>query len=123
MKYNNFEVKKRIVESGNSEVFNNWHEWTGVSMESFVEALEWLCSDPLNEDGKALRGIACEPDGTLVKLRMAYYTEGDRIGWWAGAYREDDGCVYHGKTKTIDDGSPFGKVIGGLMMIRSTDRV
>lgn len=43
-----FETKKKIVESGNSVIFNDWHRLTNgaVSMGDFIDALEWLCADP-----------------------------------------------------------------------------
>jgi hypothetical protein len=45
-----FETKKKIVEAGNSHVFNEWHRLTNgaITMEDFIDALEWLCDDPCN---------------------------------------------------------------------------
>lgn len=77
----NFEVKKRIVESGNSQVFNNWHENAGVSKEDFLTGLKWLCEDP-EPDGRMSRELGCQRDGTLVRLTRKYYDNGDFAGFY-----------------------------------------
>jgi hypothetical protein len=48
MKATAFEAKKKIVEAGNSVIFNDWHRLTNgaVTMDDFIDALEWLCADP-----------------------------------------------------------------------------
>ena len=52
-----FETKKKIVLAGESRIFNNWKEHSTITREEFLEALEWVCSDPLKEDGRMTREI------------------------------------------------------------------
>lgn len=66
------EIKKNIVLKGESKVFQNWHEFTGVSMEDFIAGLEWLCEEPIRENGKLRRELACRRDGTLLRLTRMY---------------------------------------------------
>lgn len=40
-------------------------------MDEFVSALQWVCEDALDEDGKLTREIALAPD-RIVKLRRSY---------------------------------------------------
>lgn len=68
---NNFEIKKKIVLSGNSEIFKNWSEHSNITKEDFIEALEWLCNDPLDESGRMTREIGLTPD-RIVKLSRGY---------------------------------------------------
>ena len=72
---NNFEIKKRIVLSGNSRIFNDWSEHSSITMEEFIEALEWVCNDPLNGQGKMTREIGLSPTG-IVKLFRANREDG-----------------------------------------------
>ncbi|WP_242363769.1 hypothetical protein [Limosilactobacillus antri] len=44
----NFDSKKKIVENGSSEIFNNWNEKFGISKDEFIENLKWVCEDPAN---------------------------------------------------------------------------
>lgn len=70
------EIKKNIVLKGESKVFQNWHEFTGVSMEDFIAGLEWLCEEPVRENGKLRRELAIKKDGTLVYLNRHYSSAG-----------------------------------------------
>lgn len=65
---NYFEVKKNIVLTGNSRIFNNWAEHSSITADDFIVALEWVCDDPLDANGMLTREIALAPDG-IVKLR------------------------------------------------------
>ena len=56
-----FETKKKIVLAGESRIFNNWKEHSTITREEFLEALEWVCSDPLKEDGRMTREIGLTP--------------------------------------------------------------
>lgn len=40
-----YEIAKKIVEAGDSKIFKNWHEHTGVSKEDFLAGIEWLCEN------------------------------------------------------------------------------
>lgn len=68
---NNFEAKKAIVLAGNSKIYKNWSEHSNITKEDFIEALEWLCADPLNEYGLMTREIGLTPNG-IVRLGRAY---------------------------------------------------
>ncbi|MDO4432002.1 MAG: hypothetical protein Q4B80_01670 [Aerococcaceae bacterium] len=54
---NNFETKKKIVLSGNSKLFKQWEKFGKVTQEEFLEALEWVCADPLDEAGLMTREV------------------------------------------------------------------
>lgn len=75
---NNFEIKKKIVLSGGSRIFNNWAAHSTITLDEFVSALEWVCADPMDDNGKMTREIALAPD-RIVKLRRI----NDRFGMTA----------------------------------------
>ena len=39
---------------------NNWVEHTDVTPQDFLEALEWVCEDPFDEEGRITREISLE---------------------------------------------------------------
>lgn len=53
-----YEIKEKIVKSGNSRVFQSWHENAGITMEEFLDGLRWLCNDPMT-DGHLTRELGC----------------------------------------------------------------
>lgn len=57
---NNIDVKIKLVELGKSEVFAKWQELGLITKEEFIEALKWVCEDPLDEKGRLTREIALE---------------------------------------------------------------
>lgn len=75
---NNFEIKKKIVLSGGSRIFNNWAAHSTITLDEFISALEWVCADPMDDNGKMTREIALAPD-RIVKLRRI----NDRFGMTA----------------------------------------
>ena len=90
---NNYEVKERLVKSGKSRVFQNWHTYAGITEEEFLEGLKWVCED-LMPNGYLTRELGCEiPGGAekgrgkIVKLVRAYRTAVN--GWhdFQGFYR------------------------------------
>lgn len=84
---NTFEIKKKIVLSGSSRIFNNWSAHSTITQEDFLSALEWLCNDPKDDKGRLTREIALAPD-RIVKLRRSY----DRFGMTAFyEYQSDNG--------------------------------
>ena len=92
---NNFEIKKKIVLSGGSKIFQNWHDHAGISMDAFINGLEWLCGDPLNEREQMTRELGCMvriDNGELVRLIRVYYKNGD----FAGFYRDDTKTLWEG---------------------------
>lgn len=65
---NSFEIKKKIVLAGDSRIFKDWSAHSSIAVEDFLDALQWVCADPLDENGKLTREIALSPD-RIVKLR------------------------------------------------------
>ncbi|MHA2719558.1 hypothetical protein [Streptococcus agalactiae] len=53
---NNFEIKKKIVEEGNSELFELWQKAGLLTKEEFLDLLEWVCDDPMPE-GRLTREV------------------------------------------------------------------
>lgn len=75
---NYFDAKKSIVLAGNSRIFNDWAAHSTITMDDFISALQWVCEDALDENGKLTREIALAPD-RIVKLRRV----NDRSGMTA----------------------------------------
>lgn len=87
MTMNNFEIKKKIVLAGDSRIFKDWAAHSTITMDEFVSALQWVCEDALDENGKLTREIALAPD-RIVKLRRS----NDRFGMTAFyEYPSDNG--------------------------------
>lgn len=63
-----FETKKKIVLAGDSRIFKDWAAHSTITMDEFISALQWLCEDELDKNGKLTREIALAPD-RIVKLR------------------------------------------------------
>ena len=72
---NDFEIKKKLVLSGKSRIFKEWKEHSSITEADFIEALEWLCADPLDEKGRMTREIGLSPTG-IVRLSRGYGKEG-----------------------------------------------
>lgn len=87
MTMNSFEIKKKIVLAGDSRIFKDWAARSTITVDDFVTALEWVCEDALDENGKLTREIALAPD-RIVKLRRS----NDRFGMTAFyEYPSDNG--------------------------------
>ena len=91
-----YEIKKHIVESGGSKVFNAWHELVpSLTKEEFVENLKWLCEDPCAEYGNegiiASRSIGLTPEG-IIHLQKKY----PKVG--PASYFTEDGKRWEGST-------------------------
>ena len=98
----NFEIKKKIVLAGNSKIFNNWKEHSSITVENFIDALEWLCEDQFDEYGRTTREIGLEPN-RVVRLCAIYdkltgcagYVDIEELKnsglhkWWEGALFDD----------------------------------
>lgn len=93
-----FVIKEKIVRAGNSKIFQNWHEYTGIDMETFIDGLRWLCDDPLPE-GKLSRELGSTTKAPyIVKLERQYGLEGlcafyeqDTHRLWSGSGLSKDG--------------------------------
>ena len=59
MAYMTYKEKEQLVKSGKSRIFNNWHEFAGVSMDDFLEGLLWLEEDPGDDQGRLTRELGC----------------------------------------------------------------
>ena len=130
----NLRHKTAQVKAGESKVFNNWKEWGLVTEEEFIDALTWLCDDPLNEDGRLTRELAMletedmrnkklsergggwarfasaydesNLKGELVKLKRVY----DKCGNFVGFYRVDTGLHFGGSGSFKVSISPMDRI-------------
>lgn len=94
---NHFETKKKIVLEGRSEVFKNWKEYIpDLTEEAFIEGLEWVCDDQLDEKGRLTREFAANADGSIVKLRRVH----DNLGMCS--FRTEDGRLWSGTSIRVD---------------------
>lgn len=91
---NDHATRIKIVESGQSLVFNNWHEHAGITMEDFIRELEWLDSDPCDggRGDQMTRELGCTERDGLVRLKRVY----SKLGF-ESFYRMDDGHRFVGK--------------------------
>lgn len=135
MKAKRFNLKHKTaqVKAGRSKVFQNWKEWGLVTEDEFIDALTWLCDDPLTEDGKLTRELAMietedmwkkqmmsRPNGhkyassydesnlkgELVKLKRVY----DKCGNFVGFYRVDTGLHFGGSGSFKVSISPMNSI-------------
>lgn len=92
----NFDIKKKIVLSGDSKVFTEWQKFVPTLTEQeFISNLEWLCNDPQDELGRLTRRIGLTPQG-IVHLKsfngiittFAIYPDkkGEIVPTWSGAF-------------------------------------
>lgn len=60
-----FDVKMKVLKSGNSRVFKEWNRYCGIQEDEFIEALKWLAEDPRTPLGRPTRavGITLNSDG------------------------------------------------------------
>ena len=85
------DIKLKIVRADGSKIFKNWRERAGVGMEDFLDALRWLCGDPLDEHGRLTRELGCDLRAGLVRLARGYGADGG-----CAFYREHDGSLWIG---------------------------
>ena len=116
---NYFEVKKNIVLTGNSRIFNNWAEHSSITVDDFIAALEWVCDDPLDANGMLTREIALAPD-RIVKLRRV---NDQRIGITSVYKFEVDNGGEKGKLGTIWAGEVFDDGFMRKISLSAKDRV
>ena len=102
-----FEIAKKIVESRNSKVFNDWQAHIGCTQEEFLRELEWVYDDERTYLGKPTRAMGVSSDGKICRLRYVYYEDGTCAGLY---YLEEPGYLY--------GSSQYGKVC-----ISSHDRI
>lgn len=92
LKLNAFAHKKRIVLEGKSKTLKDWQAHSTITSSDFIDALEWLCSDPLDDKGHMTREIALTPT-SIKKLRRCSYKNGD----FAGFYDWETGELWGGE--------------------------
>ena len=56
----NLDIKLKILERNESEVYKNWYENALITKEDFKETLIWLCNDPLTKLGYLSRELGLE---------------------------------------------------------------
>jgi hypothetical protein len=88
------DAKKKIVEAGNSRKLKEWQKYSTVTKEEFLDALEWLCDDPLNQWHRPTREVGLTPTG-LVKLKHCYYDDGSFEGFADPNGRRWCGALFH----------------------------
>lgn len=66
-----FEIKKKIVLSGESKIFKAWQEvLPNLTEEMFLKELKWLCEDEAHEGEPLTRELGLTGHG-LVRLKRA----------------------------------------------------
>lgn len=114
---NNFEVKKKIVLSGNSRIFNDWAAHSTITMDDFISALQWVCDDALDGNGKLTREIALAT-GRIVRLRRV----NDRSGMTAFyEYPSDNGGA--GSLASLWNGEMFPDGFVRKISLSAKDRI
>ena len=71
------------VKAGKSKTFNNWHEFTGISEDSYIAALKWLADDPMviiNGKERLSREVGCKRNGKLIYGKRCYFHNGEFNG-------------------------------------------
>lgn len=73
---NNYDIKEKIVKSGGSKILKNWQQlcgWNDYSLTEgeFLEALKWVCEDPIDEYNRLTREIGLTKKG-IVKLKRVW---------------------------------------------------
>lgn len=83
-----YELCEKIVKSGNSKVFKNWNEFTGITEEEFLKGLKWLYGDDVLGEGISDKELGITKDGKLHKLKrkrcqdtgiIAFYDENNLL--------------------------------------------
>lgn len=97
------ETKIELVRSGRSRVFRNWSRHSSISMEQFIEALEWLEADPGTAHGYPTRAAALTATGWR-KLSYDYDRKHHHVYL----------CALDSRGRERDwDGEPFERVLSG----------
>ena len=87
-----FDIRK-VVETGGSRIFEDWHAHAGISAEEFIREVEWLRDDPAYKEYGPLmtRGLGCTEKG-MVRLHrvrsqyggVAFYSVDTGLLWGGG---------------------------------------
>ena len=94
-----YEIAEKLVSLDKSNIFKNWNEYTGISKETFLEGIKWLCEEPIRYpeghkwQGLLRRELGIKKNGELVHLRRHYgeghicvFYEDKKLGsrFWGG---------------------------------------
>lgn len=95
----NFEIKAKIVLSGNSSIFKNWQSLLpNLSEEMFLSSLKWVCEDPNADSGKLTREIGLTKIGIVKLIRHQ-----ERCGT---VFRYEDGRLWNGDVFRVPCSNP-----------------
>ena len=87
-----YAIVERIVKKGESKVFSNWHEHTGVSEEDFLAGVKWLIEaeypGDVYHDGRLRYRLGCTRNGEIVKIKAAISYD------YVALYRMDNGELW-----------------------------
>lgn len=98
----NFDICKKIIDGGNSDIFEDWKNHAPITKEDFLEALKWLSEDPC--DGgqrkcKMTREVGLTPFG-IVRLKRTYGVDD------FCTIRYEDGFLWGGATFRVPCDNP-----------------
>lgn len=121
----NFEICKKIVDAGNSKVFENWKALAPITKGDFLEALRWICEDP--ETGgatgdKMTREVGLTPKG-VIKLNRAYGID-DTCAFYDQDGSRWEGAVFHVPCDNQDFADGDGMYAANLVLsVSCRDRI
>ena len=91
---NTFLTKQKIVLNGDSSVLTKWQEFLpDLTKEAFIEALAWVCDDPLDAHGMLTREVGLTRKG-LMKLQRSNDARGNFIGFYTAEGRRWEGDFF-----------------------------
>lgn len=70
-----YDIAEKIVKAGNSQVFDYWNKFGQVTQEEFMEAVKWLCDDPM-PNGQITREVELEGVGYMDYDRVIRFPSG-----------------------------------------------
>lgn len=114
-----FDIKKKIVLAGDSEIFKNWSEHSTITVDDFLKALEWVCEDEFDEQNRRTRWIGLEPN-RIVRLKACY---GRFYGFPVWYINIDDPIDEAGKRFPVWDGKFFEDGFLHKIMLSARDKV
>lgn len=81
---NNYSTKEKIVMNDGSKVFKNWNQFGMISKNEFLEALKWVCMDPM-DNGRITRKIGLEVTKDMTNKILS-----EKNSKFANAYNENN---------------------------------
>lgn len=69
----NYKIAAKIINNGESKIFNSWKEIApNLNEDEFLENLKWVYEDPFDENERLTRGIGLLSNGHIVHLKRIY---------------------------------------------------